>query len=540
MLWLCIHCPKLALEALSVKPGPSKSGIDPSKPEPSIVTEQHRVYCCNQPASDAGIHPGQSTASAQTFHPGLHISLRDTAAENKALLNLALSCYRFTPAITLANENSLLLEIRSSLRLFKGLNHLLELLWEEIARHKITYLSGLADTPKAAQLMAFHSDVNEGFQSPPLQDSYDYINPETGKIKHRKAFEHLRGLTPLTHLDCPDALIKKLHRTGFQTLGEIYKLPMDALARRYGREFTAYLKRIAGTLKDPQCHITLPDVFQQDFEFDDALIKHDSILLVMQSMLVNLTVYLRGRQMYCQEFSWLLYQEPDFFRNDINNKPDNKDRFLKLDIRLTQAHWDMEHFLHLTSIQVEAIKLDAPLTAIRLQASRLYPAEYGERELLPPGIHCMDQQDEPASDHPVRTLIDALSARLNKLDQCQNKPHKGHIRSNNIYQISHHDSHIPEQASQKSALFSIKESCKSEGLRPGWLFPVPAPIQDRQQFLYWRGRLTLLQGPERIEGDWWRKPISRDYYLARHQNHALYWVYRDRYTQQWFVHGLFG
>lgn len=53
-------------------------------------------------------------------------------------------------------------------------------------------------------------------------------------------------------------------------------------------------------------------------------------------------------------------------------------------------------------------------------------------------------------------------------------------------------------------------------------------------------QMQLLTGPERIEGNWWQQSICRDYYVARHRDGMRYWVYQDRITQNWFIHGAFG
>ena len=75
--------------------------------------------------------------------------------------------------------------------------------------------------------------------------------------------------------------------------------------------------------------------------------------------------------------------------------------------------------------------------------------------------------------------------------------------------------------------------------RPRWLLAEPEPVQIHHQQLYWQGPLELLRGPERIEGNWWQQAICRDYFIARHDSGALYWLYQDRLNKRWFIHGLF-
>ena len=55
--------------------------------------------------------------------------------------------------------------------------------------------------------------------------------------------------------------------------------------------------------------------------------------------------------------------------------------------------------------------------------------------------------------------------------------------------------------------------------------------------------LTLLHGPERLQGGWWQdQRMRRDYYIAqtrKQQQHGGYsWVYCE--NERWFIHGYFG
>ncbi len=537
MLWLCIHCPKLPLEVLYPEDYEHNSGIDLLA---IAIAEQHRVYCCSHSATDAGIHSDMAIATARALYPDLQVSPRDTIRERHALLNLAQACYQFTPAITLLNENTLLLEIRGSLKLFSGLHTLLGYIQEEIALHKLSYTLGLADTPKAAHLMVGHGKQNGIAQIAGIT----CIDNNNGRICQRETFNQLLNSTAITHLHCPEAVIKKLTRSGLNTLDKVYRLPMTALGKRYGKNFVIYLQQVNGRLSDPQRYITLPETFDHYLELDDALINTDHLLLLMQGMLQSLSSYLRGKQMYCRGFTWSLYQYRNYvLDSDISNNisSDKSQDITSIELHLIQAQWDVNHFLHLTRIKVEALQLRAPITGIRLVAQRLHSAEYLHSDLLPVDIHCLDQQADQKLDGHIQTLADTLSARLG---------------NDRLYQLVCRDQHIPEQASQSSVLFKKKVlvddkaglkpefkpgfEASSTALRPGWLLSQPSPIQNRQQSLYWQGYLTVLRGPERIENDWWQTAISRDYYLARHQNNTLYWIYRDRHTHEWFIHGIFG
>ncbi len=57
--------------------------------------------------------------------------------------------------------------------------------------------------------------------------------------------------------------------------------------------------------------------------------------------------------------------------------------------------------------------------------------------------------------------------------------------------------------------------------------------------MFWNGALELLYGPERIEDNWWRDAVSRDYYIATNAAGGHYWIYRDRLAGNWYIHGIF-
>jgi hypothetical protein len=45
-------------------------------------------------------------------------------------------------------------------------------------------------------------------------------------------------------------------------------------------------------------------------------------------------------------------------------------------------------------------------------------------------------------------------------------------------------------------------------------------------------------GPQRLTTAWWQNGIDRDYYVTGQDGIAL-WVFQDRATRSWYVHGAF-
>jgi protein ImuB len=75
--------------------------------------------------------------------------------------------------------------------------------------------------------------------------------------------------------------------------------------------------------------------------------------------------------------------------------------------------------------------------------------------------------------------------------------------------------------------------------RPVWLLDEPTLLSEQEVQLH-QGALILEQGPERIESGWWDgKGVARDYYIARQTHGARLWVFRERQSKRWYLHGMF-
>jgi protein ImuB len=81
-----------------------------------------------------------------------------------------------------------------------------------------------------------------------------------------------------------------------------------------------------------------------------------------------------------------------------------------------------------------------------------------------------------------------------------------------------------------------------------WLLDAPLAISlpDMQEGHQNQSGLVLEHGPERIESGWWDgRGVARDYYVARqprgasHPHGAKLWVFQERQSKRWYLHGVF-
>ena len=87
-------------------------------------------------------------------------------------------------------------------------------------------------------------------------------------------------------------------------------------------------------------------------------------------------------------------------------------------------------------------------------------------------------------------------------------------------------------------LFAVRRNL----YRPLWMLPEPELLPAEHGYPLHQGRLTLLEGPERLETGWWDDDsIARDYYTAMNPQGLRLWVFRNRKrTANWYLHGIFG
>jgi protein ImuB len=135
---------------------------------------------------------------------------------------------------------------------------------------------------------------------------------------------------------------------------------------------------------------------------------------------------------------------------------------------------------------------------------------------------------------PVATLTRALLERL------QEK-----FGAAAVYAVRTVAEHRPEKAWAKLSGEAQARAQSAEWLepqdRPLWLLQQPVPLESAVARDHYRGSIEVTSGPERIESGWWdEQDVARDYYTAVSSHGQKLWVFRDRHSRVWHLHGLFG
>lgn len=477
-MWIAIRLPRLPLEIFL---------RGSSAPEPFAVEEQHRVVACDRKAVTRGVSAGMPVAAALALAPRLRVAPRDPAAETEALLGVAGWAAQFTPAIAVEFPDMVLLDMSGSLKLFRGLESLIESLRRGLAGMGwSTKLAG-APTPRAACWLA-------------------RTNEERFIV--RGELEQALAALSVRVLHCADETLEALQAIGVRTLGELVALPRDGVARRFGQRLVDDLDRALGRLPDPRNFFVPPAVFRADIELPTEVTQAEALLFAARRLVVQLAGFLAARSGGIQRFVLKLGHR--------DKAP------TEIAIGLVAPARDAEHFVLLLRERLSNLVLREPVRSIALQTEEVVPLAGSNLGLL------LEESKPPGNwEH----LVERLRSRLG---------------ADAVYGLAPQADHRPERASVRDPLAAGQpQTCAGASAefpaRPFWLLARPRPLREIDAVPHYEGPLELLAGPERIESGWWDgEDVARDYFVARTRNEALVWIYRERRGEGgWYLHGVF-
>ncbi|QSX31596.1 DNA polymerase Y family protein [Shewanella cyperi] len=525
MLFLALYLPHWQLDFLRYR-----HGLEPSRAMVLYDPVKARIVSRCDIARAAGIAPGQSMATAALLAPALEAFPGSAALAQQAREFLCRQAYSFSarvvpPGLEGLCPDSLLLEVGSMAQIFGGLPPLLLACRRRFETLGFSVSLALGPTPLSAQLLARHSPLTaygsgsgsgSGFDTDsgcgaeggwwPQESKYltpaDAAQvPPSDFAAQAKALTRALGSVPVEMLPLDDDSLARLAGMGIVQLQMLLALPAAELGIRFGPGLPGLLARIRGDLPQPLEYYRLPEHYRHKQELLFEACELQGLVFVLGRMFAELALYLRQRQLALQQLTLSLhYRDPDAAP-------------LQLELSYPFAEYQAEALLSLCRLQLERHSLSQPVVALTLAARHFVP----RRQLTKSqGLMAKEQQQE--------ILLARLEARLG---------------ARSLKRLSFRDALLPESAWQAHG---AGEPCKGGGLsprqrlacRPAWLLPAPSPIAADD--------IVLLRGPERFRSPWWQQqPQQRDYYLARHRDGGLCWVFRSRidgdlglYLHGWF------
>lgn len=406
---------------------------------------------------------------------------RDTG-QAACLDTLMLWAYSITPTLERWRDDCLQLEIGGCLALFRGLDPLLAQVRNDLARRGVEVVLGVGPSRWSAWLLS-HADS------------------ATAVAIDQPLIQRI-GSLPLTLLDDFPGQVASLERAGIRDFTALLALPRTALARRCGKALLARLDQIGGNAAEARRDFTPPPEFRDALWFGFEIRHAQELHPAIAELLQGFTRFLRNTQLDTQCIAWCLLGARGVSRT--------------LTVRSTEAHANPTTWFELTAIQLERLQLAPDTEGIELRVTALVPATADGDDLFA----------NPHNREPLGNLVDRLRSRLGRQAITRVAVRDEHVPECRLY----HGEQPPEVGDRDNW---------GDAQRPFWLLPEPQPIREQGKTLHWNGPLEMLAGPERIEDNWWQTPVSRDYFLARGPDGQPLWIFQDRRSRRWFVHGIF-
>ncbi len=511
MLWACLLLPQLSLDVFARAQAPcAESARRPF----AVTTGGHtpRIVSADTTATDAGIRGGALVSAALALAPDLLLRERDPVGEARALAAVATWATQFTPGVSLAPPNAVLVDIGDSLRLFGGLDALRAKLQRGAAALGYAARLAIAPTATAALLLARAG--------------------RTDSIARLHALPAALASLPLALFDADPDFIATLAAAGITTFGAARGLPRGALARRGGSALLACLDHALGVRPDPRPPFVPPPRYAGRLELPAPVGETEALAFAVQRLVVELAGWLLGRGLGAVELALALEHEHHLRRR--LGVPASLVCF-----RLAAPAREAPHLFAVLRERLARVTLPGPVEVIALESTLCAPLPGRNLGLLPGD-----------RDRATVPLLDRLRARLGEDAVTHLAPRPEHrperawagARLRSTDDDAAHPRSAGRPAVPKRRGAPPATPALPAGPRPVWLLAEPEPLGARLAARPW----VLQDGPERIESGWWDGgDVRRDYFVAASPAGARFWIYRDgrrgfgEGDGEWFVHGLF-
>jgi protein ImuB len=522
MRWLALHLPLLPLEAFCA----TLPAADATRPV--ALVKDHQLAQVNRAAAERGLKPGMKRATALALASELLLAESHASREAAALRAVAHAALAFTPAVARHDEQTVLLEVQGSLRLFGGAAALQQRLLDAVAPLGHRVASAAAPTAGGAALLArWHPTRHPArHHGQPL----DLLNG--AHATDLPALQALLGDAPVWLLGPGREHWDALQGMGLQRLADLRALPRAGLARRFGEGLLTELDQALGLAPDPRRWVQLPPEFDSRVELFARAETTDQVLHGAQLLLARLVAWAQARQARVRAFTLTMHHE----RARHTHTPSTD-----LRIELAQPALDAAHLQGLLKERLARLALIAPTGDLQLRCHETAQARAPNGELFP---------TRASTDEGLTRLLEHLRSRLGEQQVQRLVPVADHRPE--------HASRVlpvlqPPGREEAAALQVLQAAAAAQAAlplsRPAWLLPEPLPLAEREAMPLLQGRpLQLLSGPERIESGWWGSEpgaaVARDYYIAMAPDGALLWLYRSRLPSSadqptWYLQGRF-
>lgn len=485
-VFVAIHLPRLSLEVFRPR-------WSPRTEHGCVVLEREKVIIADAAARGAGVAVGMRRGGVTTLAQDALVYDRDLAREHALLREVAFALMRFSPMVAACAEDTVVIDITASIRLFGGVPRICRTMRQIVEAIGVTGRLSAAPTGQGAWLLAKRG-MRRVLKMTSLEHALDTL-PFDAVPEMRRYADWLGGL-------------------GCVQLSDIRRLPRAGLKKRCGNALLDSMDRAYGLSPELFEWLLVPPSFNARVELPDRVEHADAILFSARRLVVQLCGWLSAQQLALTKATVLIEHE----RGRAAIEP------TAIEIALAEPTWHEEHLVRLLKERLGRIELSAAAIAVSLNATHVEAAE-------PPSDTLFPEPGGSAEDH--NRLVELLVARLGQ---------------ENVERPAPTADYRPERANRWVPIQSADKAigAPAEVPRPTWLLETPVKLLIKQHRPFYGSSLKLVSTGERIEAGWFDSEMTaRDYFVAEAADKSCYWIYRERPSATseevvWYLHGLFG
>lgn len=446
-------------------------------------------------AERLGAMVGMPLADARALAPNLTVSKHKPEDDAKALTRLAGWCQRFSPITGADGDDGLWLDITGCAHLFGGEEKMLTLLRRQLNEIGYPTRAAIADCRGAAWAVARYGQASQAIV--PLNLDEDFLSP-----------------LPVEALRIDGETVDRLARVGLRRISDLIAIPRASLARRFSETLLHKLDAALGRRDEARVPHRIKPRIRAWEKFAEPISATSDVEACIGVLLEKLCASLILRSEGARTL-WLHIHRVDGSMQE-------------LEVGTSEPVRDPAHLYRLFALKVETIEPGFGIELAVLEATASEPIRPKQSEGLGKSV---------AVSKALPGILDRLANRFG---------------SQAVVRPMAYASHIPERAIRFQSVFAPAEltTWPASIARPSHLLPHPQIVtaieQDGTPVTFtWRRvehRIVSVQGPERIEAEWWRQSgPARDYYRIEDERGRRLWLYRQDTTlgPRWYVHGFF-
>lgn len=489
------------------------------------VGSRIEVAAASPAARALGAEPGMALTQLRAGLPDVAVRDADAAGDAAALHRLAIAlARRWTPVVAMSDADGLFLDLTGVAHLHGGEERMARRLVRGLARAGIAARVGVADTPGAAWALARHAGKAVAILPPgdPLP---------------------ALALFPVAALRIEPHAQDLLRRLGIDTVGDLAALPRAPLARRFGKAVPLRLDQVSGRAAEPLDPVVPEEPIAVEQRFAEPLLTAEPIAHWLGQLVARLAVALAQAGRGARAVA-LVATRVDAARQVVR-------------IGLARPTRAPAHLLRLLARRIETLDPGFGIEALALYVLRADPLQ---AEAL-----AGDLADGTAPD--LSLLVDAIVNRIGAARLWRSRALESDVPERAVARaapLDADDAAAPQLRGDDVRRLDVR--ARDHAWHPRWPRParllrrpervdhVIAELPDYPPLRFtWRGithRIVRGDGPERITGEWWRRPQEadgvRDYFRVEDETGERFWLFRRGDGQRaetgdltWYVHGTF-